>query len=99
MAALSCKRPHVARRLLRRIADHVDHDIKPLIRKPVFERSKIVAIAGNLLHALPDAILLLPAIEHDDIDHALCPRPCPQLLDNPRADQTRSADDENTHMY
>src|SRR5439155_9833041 len=97
MPASSRKRAHVALSLLRRVADHVDDDVEFLVGEALFESGKISAITGDLPHLTAavarDRVLPLPAVEHGHVPDAAGV----QVFDNPRADQTRPADEKHAH--
>src|SRR5260221_578641 len=86
------ERADVAFCLLGRKADHVDHHIKSRVGKRSLEFRVVVSIARDMADFSRQAILPLSTIKHGDRGAALL-----EMFDNPRADQTRAADDENAH--
>src|SRR5439155_19234270 len=94
LLAASGEGAHVALRLRRAVADHVDDDIEAFRAETSFECRKIVAIAGDLTDfAAGDRVVALSAVEHDDVRAAGV-----EVLDDAHADQPRAADEEDAHV-
>src|SRR5690606_11985887 len=73
-------------------ADHVDHDIElPPFQRPA-KLGRIIAITGDRLQAGRQRVLALAAVEYRHVGLAL-----QQVLDDPPADEPRSADHQNAH--